>query len=179
MPERDGFVLKASIEETYTDYDSTPQATSGSSQSQDFDIYHVRRVVAGNPNTPKQVLARLAEDGLPSIRQRVAENPKTTVESLMKLSKDEHPDVRLAVAENANTPPEILSTLATDEDVDVRYGVAENPHMPEDILIRLSEDDNPYVRCRALKTLQMLAPDVQSRLKLMMQPGYGSSTRKV
>jgi hypothetical protein len=103
------------------------------------------------------------------IRRHVALNPKTPVETLRKLAEDRETDVRLAVAENVHTPQEILCVLSTDTDMDVRYGVAENPHMPEDILVELTQDDNPYIRCRALKTLQMLAPDVQTRLKLIIQ----------
>jgi len=40
--------------------------------------------------------------------------------------------------------------------------------MPESILIELAHDDNPYIRCRALKTLQMMSPDVQSRLHILL-----------
>jgi hypothetical protein len=151
--------------------DSSPSKTSvGTSTGtcSEFDVLHVRRVVAGNPNTPQLVLSRLADDSTPHIRRRVAENPKTPSEVLSRLARDAHSDVRLAVAENPSTPPDVLSWLATDEDMDVRYGVAENPHMPEEILFKLSEDDNPYIRCRALKTLQMLDPQVQSRIKMMM-----------
>ena len=136
-----------------------------------FDVIHVRRVVAGNPNTPKQILEKLAGDDFPAIRRRTAENPNTPVKVLQELACDQHSDVRLAVAENPSTPQETLAILATDEDSDVRYGVAENPHMPEDILVRLCEDDNPYVRCRALKTLQMLSPTSQSRLRVLVQAG--------
>lgn len=138
----------------------------------DADIVHVRRVVAGNPNTPLTVLARLAEDDCNSIRRSVAGNPKTPVELLQKLSNDYCPDVRLGIAENPHTPTETLAMLADDDAVDVRYGVAENPHMPEAILLKLARDDNPYVRCRALKTLQMLAPDVKSRLTLLLQSPF-------
>ncbi len=170
MPNRDGYMPT----EPTKGNKSTQQAFSAS-MSQEFDIYHVRRVVAGNPNTPRQVLERLSEDAMPGIRRRTAENPKTPVEVLLRLAQDGHPDVRLAVAENPNTPPEVLALLAEDADADVRYGVAENPHMPEEILMKLGDDENPYVRCRALKTMQMLAPDVQSRSKLAMQPGYRPS----
>jgi hypothetical protein len=138
----------------------------------DSDIIHVRRVVAGNPNTPLTVLSRLAEDECESIRRSVAENPKTPVEMLQMLSFDPSPEVRLGVAENPHTPSSTLTMLANDEAIDVRYGVAENPHMPEDILVKLARDENPYVRCRALKTLQMLAPDVQSRLIFVMQQPF-------
>jgi hypothetical protein len=133
------------------------------------DIAHVRRVVAGNPNTPLTVLSRLAEEGCDRIRRCVAENPKTPVELLKKLSYDDSSEVRLAVAENPHTLPGVLTTLSEDSSVDVRYGVAENPHMPEDILLKLSRDENPYVRCRALKTVQMLPAAVQSRLRFLLQ----------
>ncbi len=122
----------------------------------DASIGHVRRVVAGNPNTPLTVLSRLAEDDNYYIRRTVAGNPKTPVEMLKKLSMDYCPEVRLGVAENPHTPRETLAFLADDNAIDVRYGVAENPHMPEDILLKLARDENPYVRYRALKTLQML-----------------------
>jgi hypothetical protein len=136
-----------------------------------FDVIHVRRVVAGNPNTPKQILEKLAGDDFPAIRRRTAENPNTPIVVLNKLAADPHSDVRLAVAENLSTPQETLAVLAFDEDMDVRYGVAENPHMPEEILVQLCEDENPYIRCRALKTLQMLSPTSQSRLRVLVQAG--------
>lgn len=118
---------------------------------------HVRYIVAGNPNTPKEVLAKLATDVLENIRRRVAENPRTPVQTLVQLSCDPSVDVRLSVAENPNTPPVVLEQLACDENVDVRYGVAENPHIPVHILSRLTEDDNPYVACRAQKTLRIVS----------------------
>jgi hypothetical protein len=134
----------------------------------DLDILHVRRVVAGNPNTPMTVLARLAEDSNPVIRRHVAENPRTPPDILTGLATDHDLDVRLAVAENSNAPPDTLSLLASDNNVDVRFGVAENPHMPEDILVGLTNDENPYVRYRAIKTLQILMPGANVGLQ------YGS-----
>lgn len=136
------------------------------------DMLHIRRVVAGNPNTPGHVLGRLAEDTNPLIRRRVAENPNTPIEILRKLSSDIHSEVRLAVAENPNASTDILARLAEDEDSDVRYGVAESPHMPEQILLKLAQDDNPYVRCRAMKTVRMLSPEIQSRLNMVMQQAF-------
>lgn len=145
--------------------------------SADSEILHVRRVVASNPNTPRQVLMRLAGDASASIRQSIAENPKSPPEVLRKLCEDIEAEVRLAIAENPNTPADVLATLATDVDVDVRYGVAENPRMPETILFALSSDENPYIKCRALKTLKMLSPDVQSRLKVLLQESYEGMMR--
>lgn len=118
---------------------------------------HVRYIVAGNPNTPKEVLAKLANDTLENVRRRVAENPRTPVAILLQMANDPNVDVRLSVAENPNSPPEILEQLAADDNVDVRYGVAENPYIPAGILGRLAEDDNPYVACRAQKTLLLVS----------------------
>lgn len=119
---------------------------------------HVRYIVAGNPNTPKEVLTKLACDSLENVRRRVAENPRTPVDVLKQLVFDESADVRLSVAENPNAPVEVIEDLARDENADVRYGVAENPHIPLHILSRLSEDENPYVAFRANRTLQCVMP---------------------
>ena len=132
-------------------FDSAPRTDSSYSE-----IKHVRQVVAGNPNTPVSVLMRLAEDACELVRRRVAENPRTPLEKLKELARDNSVEVRLSVAENPNTPGEILSMLGCDLSLDVRYGVAENPHMPEDILVELTRDDNPYVRERAVRTLERL-----------------------
>jgi len=138
----------------------------------ELDVLQVRKVVAGNPNTPRQVLARLAEDSSAYIRKSVAINPKTPPDVLKRLASDQNSEVRLAVAENPHIPAEILEMLVADTDVDVRFGVAENPHIHEDVLFQLTNDDNPFVRHRAMKTLEMLAPDVQTRLKIMLQQAF-------
>ncbi len=117
----------------------------------------VRYIVAGNPNTPREVLAKLSTDVLETVRRRVAENPRTPAGVLAQLAHDPSVDVRLSVAENPTTPPEVLEELYADDDVDVRYGVAENPHIPAEYLQRLAEDENPYVACRARKTLAMIS----------------------
>ncbi len=134
-----------------------------------FDDLHLRRVVAGNPNTPEQVLRQLAQDKVSVIRRHVAENPHTPSDILRHLANDSDSDVRLAVAENTNTPNETLTRLAADQNVDVRYGVAENANMPEKILLALTNDENPYVRCRALKTLQTAFPDAPFLLNMIWQ----------
>jgi hypothetical protein len=139
------------------------------SEQAEFDILHVRRVVAGNPNTPAQVLTRLGQDRFSVIRRHVAENPRTPPEVLRDLAKDPDMDVRLAVAENIHTPPDTLALLASDPSVDVRYDLAENRHLPEPVLIELTKDDNPYVRLRALKTLQSVWPDNKFKAQAITQ----------
>ena len=78
------------------------------------------------------------------------------------LALDSEPEVRLAVSENKCTTPYALGLLVKDDHVDVRYGVAENHQMPDEILLFLAMDENPYVRCRALKTLERLSNASQS-----------------
>ena len=84
----------------------------------------------------------------------MAENPHAPKDVLIMLALDNEPEVRLAVSENKGTTPYALGLLVKDDHVDVRYGVAENHQMPDEILLFLSMDDNPYVRCRAIKTLK-------------------------
>lgn len=132
----------------------------------ELDELHIRRIVAANPNTPKDVLERLAKDSAGLVRRHVAENPHTAPEVLKLLAYDQEQEVRLAVAENSSTPTDLLARLGSDPDVDVRYGVAENPHMPMSILAELARDDNPYIRCRALKTLKILSPELQTKFHL-------------
>lgn len=146
---------KGSTEEAKTQNRSESQARDTALEVTTRSL-HVRYIVAGNPNTPREVLAKLSTDVLETVRRRVADNPRTPVNALLQLAHDPSVDVRLAVAENPNTPAEVLEKLAADDDVDVRYGVAENPHIPIEYLRRLSEDGNPYVACRAQKTLKMI-----------------------
>ncbi|HNN61467.1 MAG TPA: hypothetical protein PKH78_00420, partial [Candidatus Obscuribacter sp.] len=47
---------------------------------------HVRRIVAGNPNTPLAVLTRLADDLSYHVRRAVAENPRSGDALLMYLA---------------------------------------------------------------------------------------------
>jgi hypothetical protein len=135
----------------------------------ELNVLHVRRVVAGNPNTPRQVLQRLATDRSVVIRSAVASNPKATVDMLQVMAEDPSSEVRLAVTENTNTPWELLLKVASDPDPDVRYGVAENPHIPEDVLLSLMADENPYVAWRALRTMESLSSDAQIRIKLRLK----------
>ena len=61
--------------------------------------------------------------------------------------------VRLAVAENASAHHCLIERAVEDICVDVRYGLAENPHLPTHLLRKLAVDENPYVACRAERTL--------------------------
>ena len=79
--------------------------------------YDMKRELAYNLNTPKEVLTKLSTDKHWSVRWRVANNSNTPVEVLTKLSTDEAYYVRSCVARNPSTPVEVLTKLSTDEDL--------------------------------------------------------------
>ncbi|MFA7336321.1 MAG: hypothetical protein WC028_06015 [Candidatus Obscuribacterales bacterium] len=110
------------------------------------------------PDTSKNELAsgllhRLCKHADTKVRLHLAENKHTPIELLVVLSYDSNPSVRLAVAENASAHHCLIERAVEDICVDVRYGLAENPHLPTHLLRKLAVDDNPYVACRAERTL--------------------------
>lgn len=111
---------------------------------------------AGSSETTIEELAQLAVSEHHKIRMRVAENLRTSPEILEYLANDKHTDVRLAVATNRTAPPEVILKLAHDDDATVRHGLAEDPDTARVVLWILSNDENPYVSCRARKTMQSL-----------------------
>ncbi|HEY9792465.1 MAG TPA: HEAT repeat domain-containing protein [Candidatus Obscuribacterales bacterium] len=108
---------------------------------------------AGDPEVSEQQLALLANSENSRIRMRVAENPRATRRILEKLAVDTDPDVRLAVATNRSSPRYLIEQLALDKDATIRHGIAEDPLTPLTLLQQLCHDGNPYVSCRAKKTL--------------------------
>lgn len=117
---------------------------------------HVRYVIAGNPHTQPEVLARLAVERNATIRKRVAENPNTPVAVLNLLVEDPKAEVRSGIGENTNAPLRLLERLAKDTNDDVRLAVASNPRVPVELLRRLSVDQNAYVMAAAQKTLDAI-----------------------
>jgi len=101
---------------------------------------------ADNRSTPKEALAKLANDKDEGVRLNVAENPSTPKEVLAKLADDEKWYVRIAVASNPSTPAAALAKLAGDKDEYVRMAVANNPSTPKEALAKLANDKSKYVR---------------------------------
>lgn len=93
---------------------------------------------------------------LRQVRLRVAENPNSPIDVLRKLAGDLNHDVRIAVAANPACEPILRFNLANDADVVVRHGLAQNIDTPRSLLLELSSDENGWVRGEALKTLQIL-----------------------
>jgi hypothetical protein len=71
--------------------------------------------IAKNPNTPPEILARLANDNNWGVRCRVAENLNTSPETLERLANDEDYCIRWHVAFNPNTQQYIRTYLKIKE----------------------------------------------------------------
>lgn len=112
------------------------------------------RIIATSSNTTPDVLEALSRTASPMILELIAGNANCTPSLLKKLAMHPSAQVRAATAENHQTSLETLWQLVKDADADVRFGLAENHRMPETILKALSEDENPYVACRARKTIE-------------------------
>jgi hypothetical protein len=113
-------------------------------------------IKAGSSQTSTEELEMLAHSDNHKIRMRVAENPNVSNKILEYLAKDSDADVRLAVALNHACSQDTIFELACDPDPTVRHGLAEDPMAPYKVLQALADDVNPYVSCRAQKTLQKL-----------------------
>ncbi|MCC6979875.1 MAG: hypothetical protein IT343_16275 [Candidatus Melainabacteria bacterium] len=112
------------------------------------------RIIATSAMTAPDVLEALSRTASPMILELIAGNANCPPSLLNRLAKHHSASVRTAAAENSNMNLETLWQLVQDEDDDVRFSMAENHHMPELVLKALAEDHNPYVACRASKTLE-------------------------
>lgn len=97
----------------------------------------VLRALAGNFNTPLEILSELAT------------------------ARDK--DTRLAVARNPYSPVKALVLLSKDEDTSIRSCVAMNTNMPIDKLHELERDTDEMVRKNALETLKKINPTSQDK----------------
>ncbi len=105
---------------------------------------------------PEELLLLISGSDLQH-RLRLAQSPETPDSHLAALSRDESSEVRSAVGGNMATPHHILEQLSKDESISVRFDLAEHPWLPPRILMGLTRDENPYVRQRAIRTIEGLA----------------------
>ena len=78
--------------------------------------WHVRISVAGNPNTPADVLTELAKDSDCDVRSNAAGNPNTPVDVLTELAKDSDWCVRSYAACNPKLKEVLTDKNKSDED---------------------------------------------------------------
>ena len=111
----------------------------------------IRQGVAYNHNTTATILALLAKDESVDVRREVAQNTNTSAETLTLLTRDVDNQIRATVAYNPNTTPTILTLLSSDKDEWTRRGVAQNPNTPIKILSLLARDKDKEVRVNTLQ----------------------------
>lgn len=112
--------------------------------------------LANNEHCPPYVLDALSNTTRLPLVKILATNSAANFYTLLKLAAHKDLSVRMSVAENTSLPVACMYQLARDESVDVRYALAENYYILEPVLELLSQDENPYVACRAQKTLGRL-----------------------
>ena len=76
------------------------------------------------------------------VRCLVAGNSNTPVDVLTELAKDRDWYIRVSVAGNSNTPVDVLTELAKDSDCDVRRNVAGNPKLKEVLTDKNKSDED-------------------------------------
>jgi len=117
----------------------------------------VSRALMRELNSLKQIfqIELCSQPGAPTPAwlKKLVVDPAASPFVLSYLSKHKDAEIRTCVADNALTPLSTLQQLAADADVNVRYAIAENHNICRSILTFLTEDENPYVACRAAKTL--------------------------
>lgn len=93
-----------------------------------LDVDDMKIRLAINPNTPKAILVRLAEDEYWLIRCRVAGNTNTPAEVLAKLSENKTSDwiIKSKVAGNTSTPKEILIKLSKNSNLFTKRAATNN-----------------------------------------------------
>jgi tetratricopeptide (TPR) repeat protein len=108
--------------------------------------------LAKDPNTPPEILARLANwpyhHLIGPAHLFVALNPNTPLETLTYLAKHPAETTRMAAAGNERATPEILEFLARDGAEAVRNMVTKNSNAPSRILSIISADKDPTDRAR-------------------------------
>ena len=103
--------------------------------------------VAGNVNSPADVLAMLESDPYVLVYDALARNPNVPPGLARRCAASADPDVRRNVAGRADaTNADLFAALAADADTDVRVMVAMNDHCPADLLAVLAADAAADVR---------------------------------
>ena len=132
-----------------------------------------RHLAARHPNTPPEVLRRLASSREPAIRRAVLRHPHIPEEPLWLASSAREKSTRLAVARNISTPVGIIERLASDPEAEVRAAVLSHWKIPASLLptfvadpddtIRLAIARNPHTDAA---TLAKLAADPVLKVRI-------------
>lgn len=108
--------------------------------------WKVRAAVASNKSVPTEVLEILIEDKRLGVCNAVIRNPVTPAWLLVRMLNNYKCYQRQDIAKHPNATPAILELLARDADCYVRVEVIKNPNIPIELLMHLAQDKDFYVR---------------------------------
>jgi hypothetical protein len=114
----------------------------------------VRNAVAGNGNTPAEVVEILekADDEF-SNNMELVTNPETHTAIPCRFINDSSLSIRQSLAAHLNTSPSVLDYLIRDDAVSVLVQVALNPNTSESALEYLNDDVDSEVQNAAASNL--------------------------
>ena len=132
-----------------------------------------RRILAGSPDLPQDVVHRLARDPDFATRLLLCEchsdvpaevlvevlegwngrsraqllcHPSLPAEAVHRYATGDNARDREAIAARADLPHEVALALVDDQEAEVRSAIAANPALPHDLIRRLLADPSPSVR---------------------------------
>ena len=104
-----GYNLKSYLQKIAIDSTTSPQILA---QLAKEDEWHIRNLVAQNPNTPIEILEQLAEDWMPYVRCSAAQNVNSTEEVALKVLFYKHKPKDLV---NRKIKPPVAIDIAGEE----------------------------------------------------------------
>jgi len=93
------------------DTEATPELLAGLALAAPEDDWLLLRTISEHPNTPAEVLARLASHPYDAVRENAARHVHTDAQTLEKLASDPESDLWLLVACNEAAPPGLRERL--------------------------------------------------------------------
>ena len=116
-------------------------------------VYEERYRQAGHPSTSAALFKDLSLDKDAAIRKRVASNRKTPKEILLLLARDLEQSVKISVATNLSAPNAVYPILAHDDMIALRSVVARFEYVPVIALKILAKDKEVDIRREVARNL--------------------------
>ena len=113
--------------------------------SEDIDP-EIRCLVAANPNTPTDILIKLASDSMPRVPEFLFMREAPLPLEVQKAIAYNCPGLRKLLLEYENVDTEIIEILSNDELYYIREKAATKSRLSDESKIRLSNDSDRYVR---------------------------------
>jgi hypothetical protein len=110
---------------------------------------NIKKLVAGQPNTPTEVLTKLGSDKDVDVMKSVFSNencPKDVFQKILDELLNSNENDKRWLASDPRTPIEALEKLVSEGDKWIRLAAAGNRNLPPSILLKLAKDSDDQVR---------------------------------